>query len=31
MRPRKITIGKFNEVEHDTSSTGSPQLLNENS
>ena len=31
MRPRKITIGKFNEVEHDTSSTGSAQLLNENS
>ena len=31
MRPRKITIGKFNEVEHDTSSTSSPQLLNENS
>ena len=29
MRPRKITIGKFNEVEHDTSSTSSPQLLKE--
>ena len=30
-RPRKITIGKFNEVEHDTSNTNSPQLLNEGS
>tara|TARA_B100001093_G_scaffold375680_1_gene360751 strand:- start:592 stop:1110 length:519 start_codon:yes stop_codon:yes gene_type:complete len=30
-RPRKITIGKFNEVEHDTSNTNSTQLLNEGS
>ena len=28
-RPRKITIGKFNEVENDTSNTNRPQLLNE--
>jgi molecular chaperone IbpA len=31
MRPRKIPIGKFNEVENDTSSTSSAQLLNESS
>lgn len=31
MRPRKIEIGKFNEVEHDTSNTNSSQLLNEGS
>ena len=30
-RPRKINIGKFNEVENDTSNTNSPQLLNEGS
>ena len=30
-RPRKITIGKFNEVENDTSNTNRPQLLNEGS
>ena len=29
LRPRKIAIGKFNEVEDDTSNTSSPQLLNE--
>ena len=31
MRPRKINIGKFNEVEHDTSNTNGTQLLNEGS
>jgi len=29
MRPRKISIGKINEVENDTTHTSSPQLLNE--
>ena len=29
MRPRKIKIGKFNEVEHDTTHTDSKQLLTE--
>jgi molecular chaperone IbpA len=31
MRPRKIDIGKFNEVENDTTHTNSTQLLNESS
>jgi molecular chaperone IbpA len=29
MRPRKIEIGHYEEITHDTSSTNSPQLLNE--